>query len=375
MRELNMGVMGTSNKENEYRRPIHPDDIRKIPEEMRKRIFLEKDYGKMFHIGDDLIEEQAGGLMKRKELFESCDIILLPKPAEYDFRFFKEGQILWGWPHCVQGESITQLGIDKRLTFIAWEAMFDWRNGAKGLHTFHKNNELAGYSSVLHALQLRGMTGHYGPPKKAAVISFGSVGRGAIHALKGLGFTDISLFTQRPIHKVAAPIPSIKHKQYVSSEGGDTAQVDGKDMAKELAQYDVIVNAVLQDTDAPLLFVKGGEVDLLKPGSLLVDVSCDTAMGFDFARPTSFDDPVFMVGEGITYYGVDHTPTYLWDSATYEISSALLPFISTVMGGEASWNRDETVRRAIEIKEGRVVNQKILSFQKRSLEYPHEKTV
>ena len=67
----------------------------------------------------------------------------------------REGQVLWGWPHCVQDAEITQLAIDRRLTLIAFEAMNHWASdGSFSLHVFHKNNELAGYCSVLHALQL-----------------------------------------------------------------------------------------------------------------------------------------------------------------------------------------------------------------------------
>ena len=69
----------------------------------------------------------------------------------------RAGQTLWGWPHCVQDRELTQLAIDRRLTLIAFEAMNHWtRDNAVGLHVFHKNNELAGYCSVLHALQLVG---------------------------------------------------------------------------------------------------------------------------------------------------------------------------------------------------------------------------
>ena len=51
-------------------------------------------------------------------------------------------------------QKMTQLGIDRRLTLIAWEAMNHWTStGAFSVHVFHKNNELAGYCSVLHAMR------------------------------------------------------------------------------------------------------------------------------------------------------------------------------------------------------------------------------
>lgn len=101
----------------------------------------------------------------------------------------KEGGILWGWLHCVQQQGFTQAAIDKRLTLIAWEVMHKWwPNGDWQMHIFHKNNELAGYAGVLHALNLDGIDGNYGPGRQAVVISFGSVSRGAIFALKGRGW-------------------------------------------------------------------------------------------------------------------------------------------------------------------------------------------
>ncbi|MEA2382216.1 MAG: hypothetical protein QOH72_2187 [Solirubrobacteraceae bacterium] len=73
------------------------------------------------------------------------------------------------------------------------------------------------------------------------------------------------------------------------------------------------------------------------------------------------------------YYAVDHSPSYLWNSATWEISEALIPFLPAVMAGAKGWNADPTVRRAIEIRDGVVQVPGILSFQDRAPAYPHAK--
>ena len=63
------------------------------------------------------------------------------------------------------GSRLTQIAIDRRLTLIAFEAMNHWQSdGGFGLHVFHKNNELAGYCSVLHAMQLAGHHRQLWPP-------------------------------------------------------------------------------------------------------------------------------------------------------------------------------------------------------------------
>ena len=375
---LTLGIVGTSNKENEYRLPIHPAHLPRLDPALKSRIFAEEGYGARFGVERAYLEEQVAGIMSREELFARCDVILLPKPTEADFALFRDGQILWGWPHCVQGSAITQVGIDQRMTLIAWEAMYTWkRGGVPELHTFYKNNELAGYCSVLHSLQLRGVTGHYGPQRRVAIISFGSTARGAVYALRGQGFTDIHVYTQRPPHAVQNQLPSVRYHQIRRVAPGSTELVVERTggqaipVAEELGTCDIIVNCILQDTSRPLMFIKGDELEALKPGSLIIDVSCDHGMGFDFARPTSFESPAFEVGHGVTYYAVDHSPSYLWDAATHEISTALLPYIGTVMGGEGAWQQDLTIHKAIEIKDGVILNPKILSFQNRAAEYPH----
>ena len=102
-----------------------------------------------------------------------------------------------------------------------------------------------------------------------------------------------------------------------------------------------------------------------------MDVSCDEGMGFGWARPTSFAEPMIMVGDHVCYYAVDHSPSHLWNSATWEISEALLPHLGPVLTGPAAWDADQTIRRAIEIRDGIICNPRILSFQHRSPDYPH----
>jgi alanine dehydrogenase len=95
-------------------------------------------------------------------------------------------------------------------------------------------------------------------------------------------------------------------------------------------------------------------------------------MGFEWARPTSFADPIFTVGDGVHSYAVDHSPSLLWDSATWENSEALLEYVPIVMAGPTAWDGSPTISRAVEVREGRVVNPRILSFQRRASAYPHD---
>ena len=125
-----------------------------------------------------------------------------------------------------------------------------------------------------------------------------------------------------------------------------------------------------------MMFLDTADLPDLAPGTLIIDVSCDEGMAFSWARPTSFEDAArHASATRWQYYGVDHSPSYLWNSATWEISEALLPHLSTVLGGPAAWAADPTISRAVEIEDGRVRNPNILQFQSRSAEYPHPRQV
>ena len=302
--------------------------------------------------------------------------MLLPKPQPEDLAELRDGQILWGWPHCVQDRALTQLAIDKKLTLIAFEAMNHWASdGGFGLHVFHKNNELAGYCSVLHSLALTGSTGDYGRRLSAVVIGFGATARGAVTALNAHGIHDVQVLTNRGVAAVGSPIHSVRIAQFdhddeapfLSEVITDRGRVP---LAPFLAESDIVVNCTLQDPNAPLTYLRTEDLDAFRPGSLIVDVSCDEGMGFSWAKTTTFAEPMFKVGDHIDYYAVDHSPSYLWNSASWEISEALLPFLETVISGPEAWTANETIRRAIEIRDGVVLNPEVLEFQQREAGVP-----
>jgi alanine dehydrogenase len=374
---LSLGVLSHSRKANERRLPIHPAHFAKIGSRIRDRIFLEQGYGAQFGSTDAGLAELVGGIRTREQLITDCDVILIPKVQAEDLAELRAGQVVLGWPHCVQDEALTQIAIDRKLTLIAFEAMNHWQaDGGFGLHVFHKNNELAGYCSVLHAMQLAGVTGSYGRRLRAAVIGFGATARGAVTALNAHGVDDVRVLTNRDVAAVGSPIPSTQIIQMGrGSDADDRIWADTPDgnilVSQLLADNDIVVNCVLQDPDAPLIFLTEADLTNFASGSLIVDVSCDTGMGFSWARPTSFTEPVLNLANGLQYYAVDHSPSYLWNSATWENSEALLPHLEAILSGPTAWESSETISRAIEIRDGLVLNPGILSFQHRESAYPH----
>jgi alanine dehydrogenase len=141
-------------------------------------------------------------------------------------------------------------------------------------------------------------------------------------------------------------------------------------LSELISASDIIINGVYQDIDDPINFVNEDEKDILRPGCLIIDVSCDEGMGFYFAKPTTFKNPMFSV-DTINYYAVDHTPSYFWESASRLISAALIVYLPIVLGGRTNWLKNQTIQNAINVDRGVVMKDSILKFQNRKVLYPH----
>jgi len=141
-------------------------------------------------------------------------------------------------------------------------------------------------------------------------------------------------------------------------------------LADLIAESRIIINGTFQNPESPLDFVTREEADCLRPGCLIIDVSCDEGMGFYFARPTSFAEPMFKVG-AVDYYAVDHTPSYLWESASRSISAALVVYMEAMARGRTGWESSQTLLRAVNIDQGVIQKPAIVAFQSREPDYPH----
>ncbi|MFT6408647.1 MAG: alanine dehydrogenase [Arenicella sp.] len=378
MNKLSFGVIGTSKKQDERRYPVHPEHLSRIPEEIRRKLIFEQGYGLPFGVSDAEIVAQTGGVATREELLAELGNVIICKPVLSDLLELREGGIMWGYAHTVQQHAITQTAIDRKQTLIALEDMFVWSpDGQIGRHTFYKNNEMAGYCAVLHALLLRGIDGHYGNQRKTLIFGFGAVSRGAITALMAHGFRDITICLQRPDHEIREEALGCHYVKLRKGGEGEARMMsvaqDGstQPLSELISEADIIVNGTFQDTENPMDYVTESESACLKPNSLIIDVSCDEGMGFFFAKPTTFKEPMFKFGT-VDYYAVDHTPSLLWESASRSISAALIEHLPTVVEGRASWALNETIRRAINIDMGIIQKTAILTFQNRQPEYPHQ---
>jgi len=368
-------VLSTSRKKNELRRPLHPGQLELIAPEIRQQLFFERGYGEPFGVSDDELASQTGGIAEREQLLREADLVILAKPVAEDAKAMKPGATLWGWVHCVQGRQVTQAAIDRKLTYITWEMMNHWNEDGSFLsHIFYANNQIAGYAAVLHATTLRGTDGHFGQKKRVILINTGQVSSGALRGLRALGFTDIAVVTPKDFTSLPCEFSGCEFYKLDSSnpQSLTVRSEDGKvqPLIELLAESEVIVNGIFQNPLTPYLFVQPGEEGRLKKNVLVIDISCDTGMGFPFARATSFDEPILRLGH-LDYYAVDHTPSFLWNSASWQISTAVIPYLKAAVAGPSAWEGDTVLSRATEIRNGEILNKDILKFQNRDEAYPH----
>ena len=309
-----------SHKENEKRRAIIPRDLALIKN--CDYIYIEKGYGDVLGYSDRDYLQYGVHISTREEVLKQ-DIICDPKIGDAEYLSTLQNQIIFGWVHAVQNKDITDVILQQNLTAIAWEDMFE-----DGRHSFWRNNEIAGEAALCHAYLLHGIFPYN---TKVAVIGRGNVARGAIRTLNFMG-ADVVVYDRH------------------------TEQL----LYKELGEYDVIVNALLWDTTRKDHIIYREDLQRMKKGAMIIDVSCDRAGAIETSIPTTLENPTYVV-DGITHYVVDHTPSLFYKTTSECISEVVCRFIDDLI--EALDN--DVLNTAVSISEGKIVDQRIVEFQNR----------
>lgn len=309
-----------SHKENERRRALVPGDIIQIvhPE----LVYVESGYGSVLGYLDEDYRKTGIHVVSREEAL-SKDVICDPKVGDAEYLGQLNGQTIFGWIHAVQNRDITDALIKSKLTAYAWEDMFE-----DGRHSFWKNNEIAGEAAVYHAYMCHGVFPH---GSKAAVLGRGNTARGAARALNYMG-ADTTIYDRKTEHLFRS----------------------------ELGLYDVIVNSILWDTTRKDHIIYREDLKRMKPGALLIDISCDRGGGIETSIPTTIQEPTYIV-DGITHYVVDHTPALFWKTTSDSLSKVFVRFIDELIEGCPG----EVLSRARIMEKGNILDPRIIAFQNR----------
>ncbi|MBM6614840.1 N(5)-(carboxyethyl)ornithine synthase [Desemzia sp. RIT804] len=319
-----------SHKAGEKRIALLPKDVAHI--QHRESLFFERGYGSALNISDMEYAALGCQIVSRETALEQ-DIICDPKIGDADFlKDLQPGQTLFGWVHAVQSKEVTDILIANELSAYAWEDMYE-----DNRHSYWRNNELAGEAAVMHAYQLNGLMPY---DTKVALIGRGNTARGAQRILTSLG-ADVHVYNR---------------------------QQEGL-FRKEMAEFDVIVNAVLWDTTRTDHLVYRSDLKKLKPGSMIVDVSCDGHGAIETTTPTSLMNPTYEI-DNVIHYAVDHTPTIFYRSSSSAISNETVKYIDDLIENRPNFILED----ALILERGHVMDERINLFQNRPESTPLLKT-
>ena len=312
-----------STKENEKRRALLPQHIHHIRN--KNHLYFEKGYGEVFGITDEEYRAAGTNVGSIDEILEK-DIICDPKIGEADYlEKLQEGQVVFGWIHAVQNRAITDRLIEKKVSAISWEDMFE-----DGRHVFWRNNELAGEAAVMHAFTLYGKVPY---DCNVAIIGRGNVARGAYKTLTSLG-ASVTVYDKR-------------------TEGL---------LRREVDQYDVIVNGALWDIYREDHILYKEDLIKMKKPAMIIDISCDRAGAIETSIPTSLEKPVYMVNN-VLHYVVDHTPSLVGYSVTKALGDEIIKYVDDIV--EDNVSRNATLSQALIIENGLIRDQRIIDYQNR----------
>ncbi|MCV9386787.1 alanine dehydrogenase [Reichenbachiella ulvae] len=249
-------------------------------------------------------------------------IIKVKEPIEPEYKLIKENQLVFTYFHFASHEPLTKAMIESKAVCLAYETVEKGRS----LPLLVPMSEVAGRMSVQQGakflekpLKGRGILLGGVPgvrPAKVMILGGGVVGTEAAKMAAGLGadvtILDLSLERLRYLDDV---MPA-NVKTLMSSEYN----------IRELVQdHDLIIGAVLvPGAKAPKLITK----DMLKtmrPGTVLVDVAIDQGGCMETTRPTTHQDPIFIIDD-VVHYSVANMPGAVPYTSTLALTNATLPY-------------------------------------------------
>ena len=310
-----------SHKSGERRRAILPNDIKKnvkYPE----FLFFEEGYGLSIGVRDDEYSACGCNIVSRDEVLK-CDIITDVKLGDADYLDKISGQkIFFGWAHAVQNIPFTTQMIYNKHTVIAWEEIFE-----DGRYIFYRNREVAGEAAIMQAFTYSGKMPY---DAKVAILGNGQTAKGALRILHGLG-ADVDVYGRK--------FESL--------------------FKKKMYDYDVLVNCVIWDTSRHDRIIYKEDLKKMKPGTLIIDVSCDPYLEIETSHPTTIDNPVYEV-DGVIHYAVDNTPAMFPITVTKVLSEGVSRYIDYLVQMD---NFPEPLQNAMVIENGEIRDSRISDFR------------
>ncbi|MBT0567870.1 alanine dehydrogenase [Williamsia sp. CHRR-6] len=312
-------------KNNEFRVAITPAGVAELTRRGHE-VIIEADAGSGSAITD--IDFKAVGaqiITDADAVWEQSDLVLKVKePVEAEYHRMRSGQTLFTYLHLAASRACTQALLDSGITSIAYETV---ESPDGSLPLLAPMSEVAGRLApqvgAFHLMRSAGgrgvlMGGVPGTePADVVIIGGGVSGVNAATIAMGMGAAvtvfDLDIAKLRAID---ARFGGRVHTRYSTALAVEAA----------VRTADLVIGAVLIPGAKAPVVVSNALVAQMKPGSVLVDIAIDQGGCFEDSRPTTHDDPTFMVHNSV-FYCVANMPGAVARTSTSALTGATLPHV------------------------------------------------
>jgi alanine dehydrogenase len=318
-------------------------------------VLVEKDAGLGSGFPDELyVEAGAEMLGSADEVWRRADMIMKVKePIASEYPRMRAGQIIFTYFHFAASEELTQAVIDSKCIAIAYETV---EKADRSLPLLIPMSEVAGRMAVQEgAKYLERVTGGRGvllggipgvKPANVMILGGGIVGVNSAKIAAGMGanvfILDIS-------------VPRLRYLDDIMPKNVTTLFSSEANIREMLPLMDLVVGAILiPGAKAPRL-IRRDMLPTMKPGSVLVDVAIDQGGCIETARPTTHDDPIYII-DGVVHYCVANMPGAVPHTSTLGLTNVTLPY--AVQIADKGWKKavkdSKELELGLNIAEGKI---------------------
>jgi len=185
------------------------------------------------------------------------------------------------------------------------------------------------------------------PPAEVVIIGAGVTGTAATKGFVGMGAHVTVLDTNiAALERLYDHFPSVL-----------TLISNPINLRRVLSYADVLVGAVLVPHQRSPIVITREMVKLMKPRSIIIDMSIDEGGCVETSRPTTHDRPTY-IEEGVVHYCVPNVPSVIARTATYAYVNAAFPYIQELAnkGVERAIQEDSALGVAVATHRGQTVH-------------------
>ena len=341
-------------KNREYRVGLTPESAKELVKHGHE-VWIETGAGLGIGASDGEYKAAGAEITDGPEpLFAECEMIVKVKePQPVELAMLRKGQILYTYLHLAPDPEQTAGLVSSGATAIAYETV----TGPGGtLPLLKPMSQVAGRMSIQagatalekahggRGVLLGGVPGVM--PGKVIVIGGGVVGFNAAQMAAGLG-ADVVIMDRSPevLEKVGTHFEARAKTRFSNHANLEEA----------VCEADLIIGAVLIPGAAAPKLVTRDMLKCMKPGAVLVDVAIDQGGCFETSRPTTHDNPTYVIDE-IVHYCVANMPGAVSRTSTYALNNVTLPHALRIaeLGWKEAMRRDPHLAQGLNVHAGRV---------------------